>query len=49
MTLRMWSEISPFFALGSSEKIWYMGTSDDTKSFVWEMRAIQRTALYWSF
>ena len=36
MTLRIWSEISPFLLLGSSEKIWYIGTSEDTNSFVWE-------------
>lgn len=36
MTLRIWSVISPFLPLGSSEKILYIGTSEDTKSFVWE-------------
>ena len=36
MTLRMWSVISSFLPFGSSEKIWYTGTSEDTNNFVWE-------------
>jgi hypothetical protein len=32
--LRIWSEISPEAPLEESEKIWKMGTSEFTKSFV---------------
>ena len=39
ITLRMWSDISPLEVL-SSEKIWYMGNSEETKSFVCEEAAV---------
>ena len=48
ITLRMWSDTSPLEEL-SSEKIWYMGNSEETKSFVCEEAAVSISLLIEDF